>query len=306
MDVLSDVLASVRLGSAVIGKAQLARPWGISVDPMRNAAIHVVQQGECWLRLAGGGPAIHLSEGDVILVASGVGHALSDPIDAPLSPIGNALAARRGEEGHPRRADVTTLLCAKYLLDGAGPHPMVLLLPPLIHLTRDQVEANQSLRLAMELLRVEAGGDLIGHGIVAPRLLDSVLVLLLRAWIENQPPGATGWFGALRDKGVAQALRLIHERPAHPWTVALLAEGASQSRATFARRFARLVGEPPLAYLTRWRMSLAAKALRDSPRTVDEIGRAVGYESAPSFSQAFARLIGQAPGRFRTNSRVPD
>ena len=132
-----------------------------------------------------------------------------------------------------------------------------------------------------------------------------MLVFLLRAWIEGQPLGTAGWFGALRDKGVAQALRLIHERPAALWTVASLAAGASQSRATFARRFTRLVGEPPLAYVSRWRINLAAKALRETNRTVDEIGRAVGYESAPSFSQAFTRLIGQAPGRYRRSLQPP-
>ena len=306
MDVLSNVLASVRIGSAVIGRANLRAPWGISVDPMRNAAIHVVQQGECWLRLAGGTEPVRLSEGDVILVAAGVGHSLGDPSDAPVSPIGTVLSAKLSENDQPRGNSVTTLLCAKYSLDGAGPHPMISLLPPLIHLTREQIDANESLRLAMELLRVEASDDLAGHDIVAPRLLDSVLVFLLRAWIENQAPGTAGWFGALRDKGIARVLRFIHERPADPWTVASLADGASQSRAAFARRFARLVGEPPLAYVTRWRMNLAARALRETSRTIDEIGRAVGYESAPSFSQAFSRLVGQAPGRYRSNFRSPD
>ncbi|WP_292189609.1 AraC family transcriptional regulator [Mesorhizobium sp.] len=304
MDVLSDVLASVRLGSAVIGRARLRRPWGISVDPMRNTAIHMVQGGECWLRVAGGGEPVHVAEGDVVLVGSGVGHSLSDPPDAPLSSIGSVLSARLEDQDQPRGHDVTTLLCAKYTMD--GPHPMISRLPPLIHLTRAQIVADEPLRLATELLRVEAGGTLTGHDLVAARLLDSVLVFLLRAWIESQPLGTAGWFGALRDRGVAQALRLIHERPAAPWTVASLAAGASQSRATFARRFTLLVGEPPLAYVARWRINLAAKALRETNRTIDEIGRAVGYESAPSFSQAFTRHVGQAPGRYRRHLQSSD
>ncbi|TRC70953.1 AraC family transcriptional regulator [Mesorhizobium sp. WSM4307] len=303
MDVLSDVLASIQLGSAVIGKATLRRPWGISVDPMRNTAIHLVQRGECWLRLADNDGPVRVAEGDVILVGSGVGHTLSDPANAQVSPIGAVLSATLDPDDRPGVDDGTTLLCAKYALDGAGPNPMVSLLPPLIHLTRAQIAANEPLRLATDLLRVEASGGLTGHDIVAPRLLDSVLVFLLRAWIESQPIGTAGWFGALRDKGVAQALRLIHEQPAVPWTVASLAQAASQSRATFARRFARLVGEPPLAYVTRWRVNLAAKALRDSNRTIDEIAHAVGYESAPSFSQAFARLTGQPPGGYRRGFR---
>lgn len=306
MDVLSDILASVRLGGAMIGRASLQRPWGIGVDPARNATIHVVQEGACWLRLADTNEPVRVSKGDVILVASGVGHALADPSDAPISSIREVLSTRSGGESLPSNNDVTTLLCARYLLDGAGPHPMVALLPPLIHLTRTQIEANESLRLALELLRVEASDKLTGYDVVVPRLLDGVLVFLLRAWIENQRPGTTGWFGALRDKGIARALRLIHERPAYPWTVASLAGGASQSRATFARRFSHFLGEPPLTYVARWRMNLAAKALRGSSRTVEEIARAVGYESGPGFSKAFTRLMGQTPGRYRNSFRPSD
>jgi AraC-like DNA-binding protein len=205
-----------------------------------------------------------------------------------------ALVPGRQDDG-----DGTVLLCAKYAFAGLGPHPMVSLFPPLIHLTRSQIAANETLRIAVALLLAEAKGDGVGHDIVAPRLLDGFLVLLLRAWMESQPMEKGGWFGALRDKGVAQALRRIHEQPSAPWTIAVLADAAGQSRATFARRFTELVGEPPLSYVTRWRLTLAAKALRETNRTVGEIGYTVGYESAPSFSQAFKRLTGQSPGRYR-------
>ncbi|MES0032935.1 helix-turn-helix transcriptional regulator [Mesorhizobium sp. M0040] len=101
-------------------------------------------------------------------------------------------------------------------------------------------------------------------------------------------------------------MRLIHERPGNPWTIASLARGAAQSRATFARRFAQLVGQPPLSYVTRWRMNLAAKALRETNQNIGEIGRAVGYESVPSFSQAFKRLTGRSPGLYRSDFRASD
>jgi len=300
VDVLSEVLASLRFGGAIIGSATLRRPWGISVDPMRHAAIHVIQRGECWLRLTNESEPVRVDEGDVILVASGVAHTICDPADAPTAPMAAVLAANRSEPASKDKGGATTLLCARYSLGGAGTHPMIPLLPPLIHLRREQIAANEPLRLAMELLRLEASGSLAGHDVVAPRLLDGVLVYLLRAWIEHQPLGAGGWFGALRDKGIARALRLIHERPADPWTIASLADSAAQSRATFARHFTQLVGEPPLTYLTRWRMNLAAKALRETNQTIAEIGRAVGYESIPSFSQAFKRATGRSPGVYRS------
>jgi Cupin len=185
MDAIADVLNSFRSGNATLARAVLARPWGIRGDPTRNSAIHVVLEGECWLRLAAQ-EAMRLSKGDVILVTSGVGHALSDLADAEVAAIGEVLRAA----GEPRAAsDMTTLVCAKCHVDDPGPHPMVSLMPPLIHLTRDQVEANEPLRLALELLCVESRGIQTAAGVIASRLLDSVLVLLLRAWIDNQPAG---------------------------------------------------------------------------------------------------------------------
>ena len=238
------------------------------------------------------------------LLASGVGHTLSDAPDSNVISMREALSIQTDAQA---AADIetTALLCAKYQLDDGGPHPLVSLMPPLIHLTRRQIGANEPLRLALELLRVEAQNGRADADIIASRLMDSALVVMLRAWIDNQPEGTAGWFGALRDPAVARALRLIHEQPARAWTVAMLADAASLSRATFARRFARQVGEPPLTYLTRWRMTLAAKALRETRRSLDEIARAVGYGSGPAFSKTFRRLYGEAPGRYRSGRADP-
>ncbi|MGY8636833.1 AraC family transcriptional regulator [Bradyrhizobium sp. 14AA] len=298
MDAIADVLASYRIGGAFLGIAVLRRPWGIGVDPQRNSALHVVLKGRCWLRLASGDEPIRLSPGDVVLVASGIGHALSDPSDAAIVAIREALSVAPSHETE-WAPDATMLLCAKYQLDETGPHPMVSLMPPLIHLTARQVDANEPLRLVLQLLRVEAKGRRNGAEIIASRLLDSALVLLLRVWMDNQPAGSANWFGASSDPAIARALRLIHEQPQDDWTVATLADHALLSRATFARRFTQLIGEPPLAYVTRWRMSLAAKALRETGRSIDEIARAVGYESGPAFSKAFSRVFGRSPGRYR-------
>ena len=300
MDAISNVLTPLRSGSATLARARLKRPWGISVDPMRSPAIHVVLGGECWLRLAGDEQPLRLLQGDALLVASGVGHTLSDAPDSKVISMREALSIQAGAQ-EAADTETTALLCAKYQLDGGGPHPMVSLMPPLIHLTQRQIDSNEPLRLALDLLRVEAQNGRAGTEIIASRLMDSALVLMLRAWIDNQPEGTAGWFGALRDPAVARALRLIHEQPRRAWTVAILADAASLSRATFARRFTRLVGEPPLAYLMRWRMNLAAKALRETGRSLDEIARAVGYESGPAFSKAFRRLYGEAPGQYRSD-----
>jgi transcriptional regulator GlxA family with amidase domain len=202
-----------------------------------------------------------------------------------------------------RAHETTVVLCAKYLFQHLGPHPLTSLLPPFIHLPAHQAERHVRLQLLLQLLRHEAIDAGSGTDLVVPRLVDSLLVYVVRAWLERQPVGAGGWFGALRDPAIAKALALIHERPNSPWSVEGLARQVAQSRATFARRFAELVGESPGLYLTRWRMCLATKLLSETALSLDEIAGRVGYETAAAFSKAFRRSQGSAPGRFRASAR---
>jgi len=125
------------------------------------------------------------------------------------------------------------------------------------------------------------------------------LVYSLRAWLRDQPEGSAGWLGALRDPQIRKALTQIHEAPQAPWTVESLARSVAMSRAAFAKRFADIVGEPPLAYVTRWRMDLAAKLLRESREPVARIAGRVGYLSETAFAKAFRRRRHVAPGQYR-------
>ena len=302
-DVLSDVLVAARLGSAVMGRAHMPAPFGMLAGPNNSeAAVHIVQGGQCWLRVGPDETALRLDEGDFVLVAGAPGHRISDAPDRPCQPIETALAAvaRTPSGGEDTGA---TLLCAKYQLDASGPHPLVSLLPQVILLRASDIARRPQLKLSIDLLNLESEAAEVGRDLVAPRLLDTLLVFALRAWIEDQPEGAGGWFGALRDTGVNRALRLIHSDPARAWTVEGLAKAAGQSRATFARRFTALAGETPLAYVTRWRMILAASALRDSDMPLETVAARVGYQSAPAFSRAFLRVFGASPGRYRVEAR---
>jgi AraC-like DNA-binding protein len=306
MDVLADVLSVTRLGATVMAQAELVPPWGLEIDPMAEAAVHIVQRGNCWLRTTNQRRPIHLRAGDLVLIRGGVGHSVCDGPDTKPAPHGEVLAAmpRRLAALPKSRAHETTLvLCAKYLFQHDGPHPLISLLPAFIHLSAHEAEGHVQLQLLLQLLRREAIDVGSGSELVVPRLVDSLLVFILRAWLEAQPIGAGGWFGALRDPAIAKTLSLIHEQPQAPWSVEALARRVGQSRATFARRFAQLVGETPVAYLTRWRMCLAAKLLSESEVTLDEIASRTGYETAAAFSKAFRRSYGRAPGRFRAHAR---
>ncbi|MBN9164241.1 MAG: AraC family transcriptional regulator [Myxococcales bacterium] len=294
------------MGATVIAQAELVPPWGLEIDPIAEAHVHVVQRGSCWLRTSLERRQIQVGAGDVLLIRGGVGHSLCDSQKtkpAPHKKVLEAMPRRLASLPKSRAHETTVVLCAKYLFQHVGPHPLTSLLPPLIHLSAHEAERHVQLQLLLQLLRHEAIDAGSGTELVIPRLVDSLLVFVVRAWLEGQPVGAGGWFGALRDPAIAKALSLIHERPQAPWSVERLAREVAQSRATFARRFGELVGDAPVAYLTRWRMCIATKLLCETDVSLDEIASRVGYETAAAFSKAFRRSHGSAPGRFRSQAR---
>jgi AraC-like DNA-binding protein len=306
LDILADVLSITRLGATVVAEAELVPPWGLEIDPTAEVAVHAVQRGTCWLRTTRPEQSIRMSSGDLVLIRSGIAHSICDSPKTKPGPHREVLAAmpRRLAALPSSRAHETTLvLCAKYLIEHAGTHPLISLLPPLVHLCAERAERYVQLPLLLQLLRHEAVDGGGGSELVIPRLVDSLLVYVLRAWLDAQPIDAGGWFGALRDPAIAKSLSLIHRDPAAPWSVEQLARGVGQSRATFARRFVGLVGETPVAYLTRWRMCVAAKLLCESDASIDEIAARIGYDTTAAFSKAFRRSHGEAPGRFRMQHR---
>jgi len=196
-------------------------------------------------------------------------------------------------------AEVTILQCAGYAFSQEGPHPLLTLLPAVIVIPADQAGTDSELQLLLRLMFQESVRRDAGSELVLPRLIDTLFVYVLRSWLREQPEGSCGWLGALRDPQIRRALSLIHERPQDQWTVELLAHAVAMSRAAFAKRFTDLVGEPPLAYVTRWRMDLAAKLLRESRDPVARIAGKVGYISETAFAKAFRRRRKMAPGAYR-------
>jgi len=302
MDVLANVLGVTQLGNTMLCQSELLPPWGLDIDAHTKTAVHLVQRGVCWLRLEGEREPMRLVPGDVVLVGSGVRHYLTDDIGTLAQPWEEELTRMKERFAalpHPRSADTTVLLCAAYEFEQAGQHPLLALLPQLIRLHVDYSEESGHFQALVRLLAHESGRKLPGSELVIPRLVDSLFVFIVRAWLEEQPVGAGGWFGALRDPQIGRALSLIHENPELPWTVESLAAKVALSRAAFARRFVELVGEPPLKYLTRWRMSLAAKILKTTSESVDVVATRVGYDSPTGFGKAFQRYLRVAPGRYR-------
>ncbi len=191
----------------------------------------------------------------------------------------------------------TTFVCAGYDYDHEVAQPLLSLLPPVLHVPADPV-GGARITAIVSLLAGELGARDAGARAAVARLIDLLLIHVVRTWSaagDERP----SWLRALNDPVIAHVIAVLHDRPAEPWTIERLAAEVHLSRATLARRFAELVGEPPLAYLTRWRMDLAARRLRDTTDPVETIARSVGYTSEYAFNRAFSRHRGLPPGRYR-------
>ena len=190
-------------------------------------------------------------------------------------------------------------MCAGYDYDHDVAQSLLSLLPAVLHVPADPVAGSQ-ISAVVSLLAGELGTRDAGARAAVARLIDLLLIHAVRAWSATPTASRASWLRALHDPLIARALAALHERPAEPWTIESLAAEVHVSRATLARRFTELVGEPPLTYLTRWRMDLAARRLkRHRPSPVETIARAVGYTSEYAFNRAFRRHRGQPPGRYR-------
>jgi AraC-like DNA-binding protein len=294
MDVLADILEITRLTGSVFCHASAAAPWGLRIEPSPKASFHVVVDGSCWLVIDQRAPR-RLIAGDLVLLTRGAGHALCDDPASPRVPLED-WRAQRGRRGGGAATD---LLCGTYELEVRGNHPVLRLLPPLIHLPAGD---SAGLHAALRLLLDEFDRPDVGSSKVVSRLLDVLFIQILRSWVDRQPEGATGWLGALRDPAIGSALSALHRAPARPWTVKSLAAAAGLSRAVFARRFKDLVGDTPLAYLTQVRLDTAARLLRTTDDPLASIAQSVGYRSEFAFNRAFRRTRGSPPGRFRARS----
>ncbi|MFF4520176.1 AraC family transcriptional regulator [Streptomyces bluensis] len=302
MDVVSDAISVVHLGHPWSHRVRTRGSWCARLDPYDGAGFYVVLKGRCWLLPDSGAP-VRLGVGDAVLLPHGAGHVIADsPVDAAVAQEKAVPFEQWLEETGPRALpdrDDTEMLCGKYWLDCSRIHPLVAELPEVVHLPH-RVGSHLELRAAIDLLAGELDERQPGSCIALPSLLDLLLVYMIRSWMTETTSGA--WPSALGDPVTAAALRALHSNPAAPWSNDRLAVETGVSRPTLARRFTTLVGRPPMAYLTWWRLILAATLLRDTPDTLAAIAGRVGYGSPYALSHAFQREFGTTPGRYRAQA----
>ena len=304
VDVFSDVIGSIRAGRPAFCRTSGSGAWGRSFDGFTGAGFHVLLRGACWLLLPGRTP-LALSPGDVVLLPHGTGHGLSERPDRPLAdlpreeklPSGANLRAEVPIDPAEPHAD---MVCGAYELQLRPLHPFLRALPDVVHVPA-RAGRHPALRAAVDLLAADVVDALPGADAAVPALIDLVVIYTLRAWLQEEPERTadTGWWAALADPAIAEALQHMHREPSRKWTVQELGETVGLSRTAFTRRFTSMVGQPPLVYLTNWRLGMAAQLLRETDSPIALIAGQVGYRSEFAFANAFRRAFGVPPGRFR-------
>jgi AraC-like DNA-binding protein len=314
LDALSDVLRIVRLTGAVFLDAEFTAPWcvgepsGVEVcvehmpDAQHVVIYHLVTEGRCEASVRGG-PAVCAQGGDLIIIPTGEEHSLGSDLARPAVP-GGRLVIQRGPDEVPQvrfggGGEVTRMVCGYLACDASRFDTVLAALPRIMLVSMREGPGAQWLTSSIRFSLTEAAGQRAGAGTVLAKLSELMFVEAIRRHIESLPPGESGWLAGLRDRFVGKTLALIHSKPAHPWTVEELANTVGLSRSALADRFTGLVGQPPMQYLTRWRLQLAANLLRSGNRNVASVAADVGYDSEAAFNRAFKRELGTTPAAWR-------
>ena len=313
MDALSDLLRVMRFTGGVFLDATFRAPWcvysQVSQDdctpdtPGNNlVAFHYVLDGHIEIRI-GDQPSHACSPGDLIVVVRNDVHLFGS--DLTLGPMDAESMIRKANEHELAHIDfgngdtiVSRFICG-YLGTAVQAHPLLDALPDLLvtnvrgRACAEWVESSFRFAARTHVSHQPGAQDVLA------RLSELLFVEAVREYSEHRPPGGTDWLSALGDPPLARALSAMHGRVAHPWTTEQLADEALLSRSAFAERFARTLGVPPMTYLTRWRMLVAAQRLRESRASIGQIAADVGYESESTFTRAYTREMGITPGAYR-------
>ncbi|WP_328369092.1 AraC family transcriptional regulator [Micromonospora zamorensis] len=307
MDAVASLLNGPRAQGAFLLRSVLTPPWSMRIEDQAPLTLVAMVQGDAWV-LADESAAVRLGPGDLAIIRGPDPYTVADdPTTAPQVIIhpGQLCTTPDGQE-LPEMIELgvrtwgnspdgpTMLLTGTYTMRGEVSRRLLSALPPLLVVAGHSWDSPLVPLLAAEIVKDDPGQEA-----VLDRLLDLLLIAALREWFARPAAKAPGWYRAHSDPIVGRALQMLHNNPAQPWTVAALAARTGVSRAALARRFTALVGEPPMSYLTEWRLALAADLLREPGATVGAVARHVGYGSSFALSTAFKRNRGVSPREHR-------
>jgi AraC-like DNA-binding protein len=322
-DALSEVLRGVRLRGAVFFNISGSSDWAAEAPASKEIApllmpgvehvieYHAVARGRCWAGIPDG-PWVQLGEGDVVLFPQGDAHVVASAprmrgsgdldwltqvraADYPLQISYDG--AQPIHPAPPADGADATLVCGFLGCDLRPFNPLFGALPRLLHLRADERSAWMA-RFTQQAVD-ESRARKPGAEAMLARMSEMMFVDAVRRYADELPAGSSGWLAALQDRFVGHALRLVHEDPAHPWTIEELGHRVGLSRSTLHERFVELIGVPPMQYLAQWRMQAAGRLLLETRSPVASIALEVGYDSEAAFSRAFKRLVGKPPAAWR-------
>lgn len=314
MDALSEALNSIRMTGAIFYRAECTSPWGFAIPPLRDYAhllapgtervvsYHLMTEGDAVARF-GDGQEVPMTAGDVLIVPHGDPHVISNGrapriVDAD-GTLDRYLAGDLSTLQIGGGGEATRFVCGFFGCERHADRLFLSGLPMAIRISlRDDV-AGQWLEHSIRHLVTEAGGARPGRFVLLSKMAEALFIEALRRYMEQLPAEQIGWLAAARDEIVGATIAAIHRAPGRPWTLDSLAEEAAASRSVLTERFARFLGDSPLAYLAMWRMQLAARRLQTSRHTVLQVALEVGYESEAAFIRAFKREFGLPPARYR-------
>ena len=314
MDALSQILGCFGVAGTLFSQARFGTPWSVHTDPMPTGIFHVVVEGEAYIHRDGSDEVQPLRTGDVVLLPHGDGHIMGhEPNGTPI-PIASiapvAPDCSIAQLDYPGRAGGDgrghcSILCGTIRFTDERGHPLVRLLPSLIHLHDEGGTVAGWIETTVNMLASEPSQAMPGREVMIAKLAEMLFVQVVRGYVAStdEQDAPVGWIAGLKDTRIARALSLIHEQPTERWTVAGLAARVGMSRSSLFARFSELVGEPPTQYLTEWRMHLAKVELRDDELGMAEIADRVGYASEGAFSKAFKRTVGISPSEYRMANR---
>jgi AraC-like DNA-binding protein len=313
LDAFSDVLRVIRLSGGVFLEAEFTAPWCISgkistddckpflIPPRHVIASHFVATGNMRLRVEGG-DALDVRAGEFVLLPHNDTHVFGSDLNVPLMPAGEVIQPPPGggiaRINYGGGGAATQVLCG-YLGSDAPFSPLLSALPSVLKLDVRATASGAWIESSFRFAASEIAAGRLGSTTVITKLSELLFVEAVSQFVASLPAERRGWLAGLRDPQIGRALALLHARPNEAWTAEALALEVGMSRSVFAERFTSLVGQPPMQYLTLWRMHVAAQQLREGRGSVAQIGFSIGYESEAAFSRAFKRQFGTSPGTWR-------
>jgi len=312
IDAATALLDGPRARGAFLLRSVLDPPWALRIQDEAPLTLVAIVRGEAWV-LADDGERVRLRAGDVAVLRGPEPYTVADKPDTAPHVIIHPGQRCEILDGEPTSATIdlgvrtwgnshdgaVVMLTGTYQMRGEVSRRLLDALPGLLVVRGDEWDSPLVPLLAAEIVKDEPGQEAM-----LDRLLDLLLIAVLRVWFAGPDARAPAWYLAQRDPVVGKALRMIHHDPAAPWTVASLAAAAGVSRAALSRRFTELVGEPPMSFLAGWRLAVAADLLREPDATVGAVARQVGYGSAFALSTAFKRVRGVSPREHRNGAPV--